>query len=91
VARRYRPDAYGATASANLYSLVETAKANGLNEYAYLKHVFAMLPRADTVHAVEALLPWRVDRRVVQAELYPPDVENNVSAYLSAPTRSSIS
>ncbi|MDO8344752.1 MAG: transposase domain-containing protein, partial [Cellvibrio sp.] len=31
----------GATSSANLYSLIETAKANGLEPYAYLKRVFA--------------------------------------------------
>jgi len=36
----------GAKASANLYSLIETAKANGLEPYAYLKHVFTQLPNA---------------------------------------------
>ena len=51
----------GARASANLYSLIETAKANGLNEYDYLKWVFAKLPAANTVDAVEALLPWNID------------------------------
>jgi transposase len=51
----------GAKASANLYSLIETAKANGLNEYDYLKWVFAKLPAARTVEDIEALLPWNVD------------------------------
>ena len=50
----------GAQASANLYSLIETAKANGLDPYRYLCHVFAELPKTDTVEAVEALLPWNV-------------------------------
>lgn len=50
----------GANASANLYSLIETAKANGLEPYAYLKKVFTDLPNARTVEAVEALLPWNV-------------------------------
>jgi transposase len=36
----------GATASANLYSLVETAKANNLNAYEYLRLVFTHLPNA---------------------------------------------
>ena len=36
----------GVKASANLYSLIETAKANGLGPYAYLRRVFAELPRA---------------------------------------------
>lgn len=50
----------GARASANLYSLIETAKANGLEPYAYLKQVFTELPKAETVDDVEALLPWHV-------------------------------
>ena len=50
----------GANASANLYALIETAKANGLEPYAYLRHVFAELPKATTVEAFEALLPWNV-------------------------------
>ncbi|MCI0504592.1 MAG: IS66 family transposase [Gammaproteobacteria bacterium] len=51
----------GAKASANLYSLIETAKANGLNEYDYLKWVFAKLPAANTVDDIETLLPWNID------------------------------
>jgi transposase len=50
----------GATASARLYSLIETAKASGLEPYAYLKHVFTELPKAITLADVEALLPWNV-------------------------------
>ena len=52
----------GANASANLYSLIETAKANNLNEYDYLKWVFAKLPQALTVEDVEQLLPWNIDK-----------------------------
>ena len=48
----------GATASANLYSLIETAKLNGIEPYAYLKKVFTDLPNVETVEQVEALLPW---------------------------------
>ena len=47
----------GVKASANLYSLIETAKANNLEPYAYLRHVFSELPQADMVAAIEALLP----------------------------------
>ncbi len=47
----------GVKASANLYSLIETDKANGLEPYAYLRHLFTVLPAADTVEGVEALLP----------------------------------
>ncbi len=42
----FYPQQRGAHASANLYSLIESAKANHLNDYAYLKYVFAQLPLA---------------------------------------------
>ncbi len=48
----------GAKASANLYSLVETAKACGLEPCGYLKTVFTYLPRAESVEDIEKLLPW---------------------------------
>ena len=51
----------GADASARLYSLIETARANGLEPYAYLRHVFTELPKAVTAEDIEALLPWNVD------------------------------
>jgi transposase len=48
----------GARASANLYSLVATARANGLEPGAYLNFLFENLPAAETVETLEALLPW---------------------------------
>ncbi len=48
----------GATASAQLYSLVETAKANGQEPYAYLRHILERLPQVNNVEGYEALLPW---------------------------------
>lgn len=50
----------GAHASAVIYSLVQTAKANGLEPYAWLRRVMRDLPAAKTVEAVEALLPWNL-------------------------------
>jgi hypothetical protein len=50
----------GATASANLYSLIETAKANGIEPYRYLCALFAALPYASRLEDYEALLPWRI-------------------------------
>jgi len=47
----------GAKASANLYSLIETAKANGLEPYAYLKRVFTELPNAENFDDIDRLLP----------------------------------
>ena len=52
----------GAEASARLYSLIETAKASGLEPYAYLRRVFADLPKAKTLAEIEALLPWNITR-----------------------------
>jgi len=48
----------GAEASALLYSLIETAKANKLEPYAYLRHIFTKLPMATSLDDYEALLPW---------------------------------
>jgi transposase len=50
----------GAQASALLYSLIETAKANKLEPYAYLRYIFEKLPVAATLEDYEALLPWHV-------------------------------
>lgn len=51
---------HGATASATWYSIMETAKANGLEPYHYLKQVFEQLPLAKTDEDIDALLPWNV-------------------------------
>jgi pimeloyl-ACP methyl ester carboxylesterase len=48
----------GAKASAALYSIVSTARANGLEPYAYLRRLFAELPKSKTVEDFEALLPF---------------------------------
>ncbi|MBV6288869.1 IS66 family transposase [Pseudomonas aegrilactucae] len=48
----------GATASAQIYSLVETAKVNGQEPYTWLHHVLERLPLAQSVVDYEALLPW---------------------------------
>lgn len=53
-------DAAGAQASANLYSLVMTCRANDIEPYAYLNYLFEHLPAASTVEQFEALLPWNV-------------------------------
>jgi transposase len=50
----------GARASAIIYSIVETAKANGLNPYYYLRYLFEQLPNMDMTdeNALDKLLPW---------------------------------
>lgn len=50
----------GAKASATIYSLVETAKENGLSPYDYLTYLFERLPNIDMKDPaiLDALLPW---------------------------------
>ena len=54
----------GAKASANLYGLIETAKANGVEPYAYLKRVFTELPNVSNYEEVDRLLPWNAESTV---------------------------
>jgi transposase len=49
----------GAKASAHLYSLVQTARANELEPYVYLRRLFTELPAAQNIADIEALLPFR--------------------------------
>jgi transposase len=54
----------GATALCNWYSVIETAKANGLDPYAYLCHVLTLLPiYQHEGKDIEDLLPWNVELR----------------------------
>jgi len=53
----------GAKASAILFSIIETAKENGLNPYEYLTYIFKNAPNWDirsNVNNLERLLPWFV-------------------------------
>jgi len=51
--------ANGARASAMLYSIIETVKANGLQPYDYLRYVLQAI--AEHPDDVDRLLPWNVD------------------------------
>ena len=51
----------GAHASATLYSLIETAKACGIEPYRYLRHIFTKLPLAQTREDYLALTPRKID------------------------------
>ena len=51
----------GANASAAIYSIIETAKANGLNTYIYLKFLLEQMPNLDWMNdssLLESLMPW---------------------------------
>lgn len=51
----------GAKASANLYSLVQTCRANEIEPYRYLRRLFTELAAAQTVEQIDALLPWNIN------------------------------
>jgi transposase len=53
----------GARASAVIYSLVESAKENRLNPYAYLNYLFEQLPNLESRddETLDRLLPWAVN------------------------------
>ena len=51
----------GAQSSAIVYSIVESAKANKINPYMYLVHIFQTMPSLDFKDdptLLESLMPW---------------------------------
>ncbi len=52
----------GARASANLYGLIETAKANGIEPNRYLMHLFELLPTLTLPDQLDELLPQNLSR-----------------------------
>nr|WP_239984795.1 transposase domain-containing protein [Sporolactobacillus pectinivorans] len=50
----------GAEASAIVYSIIETAKENGLRPFHYLSYLFEQLPKLERVteETLDSLLPW---------------------------------
>jgi hypothetical protein len=67
----------GATASAVIYSVIETAKENGLNPFPYLEFLFHQLPNVDREDstALEQLLPW--------SESLPEECRSQITASAS--------
>jgi hypothetical protein len=59
----------GAHASAVIYSLLQTAKANGHEPYAWLRHVMRYLPAAKTLEEFEVLLPWNLHAMNLTSEM----------------------
>ncbi len=50
----------GATSSALIYSILESAKANNHNPLHYMTVVLAGIPNAKSIEDIEALLPWNL-------------------------------
>lgn len=56
----------GAQSSAVLYSLIESAKANGLEPYKYLRCIFERLPVTDSKEKLRELLPDRITPEMIE-------------------------
>ena len=59
----------GAAASAAIYSIIETAKANGLEPYWYLRYLLERLPDAMTEDDFKALLPQHIQPSQLNGQL----------------------
>jgi transposase len=51
----------------DLFSLIETAKANGLEPYSYLRCLFEQLPLVKDQDGYRGLLPQYIDRDLINA------------------------
>ena len=72
----------GAEASAIVYSMVESAKANGVEPFAYLQHVLLQLPYLGKTHSheeLESLMPWAP---YIQQEFGMKNSDAYVNTYL---------
>ena len=64
----------GASASAAIYSLVESAKANGLEIYKYFNYILTLMPGMDWHNhpgLLEKLLPWSEKAKLYCADKKP--------------------
>lgn len=72
----------GADASSIVYSLVESAKANGIEPFAYLQHVLVQLPyfgNSPSHEELETLMPWAPD---IQQDHKIPNSDAYTKCYL---------
>ncbi len=53
----------GASASAAVYSIIETAKANGLNVYTYLEYLLMYMPDTNWRNNLEGIILCRGQKR----------------------------
>lgn len=64
----------GADASAGFYSLIESAKSNGLEPYWYLRYLYTKLPFTENADDLRKLLPYVVTMEQIQ-ELFAEDMK----------------
>jgi len=62
----------GAHASATLYSLIESAKVNGIEPFSYLSLIFKELPKVVDAGGFEKLLPYNAQKHFSLKSTQPP-------------------
>ena len=72
----------GAEASAIVYSLVESAKANGVEPFAYLQHVLPQLPYLGKTHSHQELESLMPSAPYIQQEFGVKNSDAYVNTYL---------
>lgn len=55
----------GAKASAMIYSILQSARGNGLEPYAYMRHLLTELPKRQSAEQIEKLLPHKIDCKLL--------------------------
>ena len=56
----------GANASAAIYSLIETAKANGINPFWYLHYLFEKIPQIKNESEYDHLMPYEINNDILK-------------------------
>jgi hypothetical protein len=80
----------GGERAAAVYSLTETAKLNGLDPEAYLRHVLNCIAE-HSVNRIAELLPWNLGARTISAPAWSEQNQSPLprlrpDAYTSGPT-----
>jgi hypothetical protein len=56
----------GAKASAMIYSILQSARGNGLEPYAYMRYLLTELPKCQSAEQIEKLLPDKIDNKLLK-------------------------
>ncbi len=50
----------GGDRAASIYTLVQTAKLNGVNPEAYLRNILAKIVEGHPINRIDDLMPWKI-------------------------------
>jgi transposase len=63
----------GAIAAARIYSFIETCKHHGIDPYYWFAYVLKKLPSCQTLEELEALLPYNIDKALLNPKNFIPE------------------